>query len=92
MALILHESRGIDIYVERLQPFFKNQIFLYTYHSLFDISKIVNDIGSQGFKILVGGPTALHYGNMLGINSFILRLGQYNHDLCRKYRNVRESI
>lgn len=72
IALVLHHSRSID--VQSFQPFVRNKICYFTYETERDIAEQVGQLSRMGIRLLVGGPTTIHFARRHGIDGFILRL------------------
>jgi len=74
VALILHISRVID--VDRLQRFLNNKLSLFQYQDEEHLHRIILQLYSEKFKVLLGGPTTLYIAKQLGMTAFPLALGR----------------
>lgn len=75
IAAILHDTRKID--ASRLQPFLKNRLSFFTYHSIEnDMENLVYNISKIGFDAIVCGPTANSIAKQIGLSSQIIRFGE----------------
>lgn len=82
VAMTLHDSLSVNI--NRLYPFINNEVTLFQYHDGYHLEKIINQIASEKYDVIVGGPTTEYYAKQYGLQSFLLLFGEETMDIAVK--------